>query len=71
VAQAGLARMYETFDFVQSDGKALKLGEALKTVKGSFETHTIRGTRAKPVRPEIKVGALQALPHGVCVFGPI
>lgn len=55
VARAGLARMYETFEFVQSDGKVLKLGEALKTVKGSFEMHTIRGTRAKPVRPEIKV----------------
>ena len=39
----------------QADGGIVTLGEALRTVTGTFETHTIRGTRARPVRPEIKV----------------
>ncbi len=56
VAQAGLAKLYETFDFVRADGSVVKVAEAIKTEKGSFETHTIRGTRARPVKPEVMPG---------------
>ena len=51
VAKAGLAKAYELFEFVQADGASLKLGEALRTIKGSFETHTIKGSRPRGAKP--------------------
>jgi len=53
-AEAGLQYMHENFDFVR-DGKSMKMSEAMKTIKGSFHTGFIKGTKQKPTNFEIAV----------------
>jgi len=45
-ANAGLNSLHETFEFVR-DGKSLKLAEAMKSFKGSFQTGFIKGKKSK------------------------
>lgn len=53
-AQAGLDWMQNNFDFVR-DGKTLKFAEAMKTIKGSFSTGFIQGSKPKPSNFELVV----------------
>eukprot|EP01119_Soliformovum_irregulare_P020203 TRINITY_DN6509_c0_g3_i1.p1 TRINITY_DN6509_c0_g3~~TRINITY_DN6509_c0_g3_i1.p1 ORF type:complete len:527 (-),score=168.14 TRINITY_DN6509_c0_g3_i1:62-1642(-) len=53
-AQAGLDWMYQNFEFVR-DGQTQKFADAVKNIKGSFETGFIKGTKPKPSSFEIQV----------------
>lgn len=46
-AQAGLTYLHEQFEFVEGD-KTMSVAEAMKTVKGTFHTHVIKGTGTRP-----------------------
>ncbi|KAL1507710.1 hypothetical protein AB1Y20_007323 [Prymnesium parvum] len=54
VARAGVAFMYDHFDFVR-DGRTYKLRDALSTFTGSFSTGFIRGSKPKPASFELEV----------------
>jgi hypothetical protein len=55
IAKAGLDEMYDTFDFFHTDGHVTKFKEAMKDTKSTFYTGTVKGTKIKPEKYEIKV----------------
>lgn len=53
-ANAGLNYMHENFDFVRGN-QTMKLGEAMKNIKGTFSTGFVQGTKPKPSSPELVI----------------
>lgn len=58
MSKAGIKHMHDNFDFVR-DGKSMKFSEAMRTIKGSFETGTVKGSKSKP-----KAGYEVEVPYG-------
>jgi len=53
-AKAGLEYMHNNFEFIR-DGKTMKIADAMKNIKGSFETGFIKGTKPKPTTTELVI----------------
>lgn len=49
IAQAGLDYLHNNFEFIRGD-KTMKLAEAMATIKTSFHTGVVTGTKAKPAQ---------------------
>jgi hypothetical protein len=49
-AEAGLEWLHSNFEFIR-DGKTMPLSEAMSTIKSSFKTGTIKGSKPKPSSP--------------------
>ena len=47
VAETGLKYLHDHFEF-NLDGKTMSVTEAMESIKGSFETYTIKGTGKRP-----------------------
>jgi hypothetical protein len=54
IANAGLDYLHNTFEFIR-DGKTMKLSEAMATIKSTFHTGFIKGTKSKPDKFEYTV----------------
>jgi hypothetical protein len=55
IAKAGLDEMYATFDFFCTDGHVTKFSEAMQDTKTTYHTGTVKGTKQKTGKREIKV----------------
>jgi len=55
VCNAGLDKVYDTFEFIQPDGQVFKFKDAISNVKQSFFTHTVKGLKPKPNKLEFAV----------------
>lgn len=55
IAQAGLDEMHDTFDYFHTDGHVTKLKDAMKDTTSTYYTGTIKGTKTRPSKLEIKV----------------
>jgi len=53
-AKAGLDYLHNNFEFIR-DGKPMKFSEGMKTIKGSFHTGFLKGTKPKPSPLELVV----------------
>jgi hypothetical protein len=54
VAQAGLDYLHNQFEFIRND-KTMKLPEAMASIKGTFHTGVIKGTKPKPTSYEYEI----------------
>ncbi len=63
-SKAGLEWVHSNFEFVRG-GKSMKLADAMSSIKGSFETGFLKGSKPKPTETVLEVciwGVIDALP---------
>lgn len=56
-SKAGLEWVHSNFEFVR-DGKSMKLADAMSSIKGSFETGFLKGSKPKPTETVLEVRIL-------------